>query len=133
MALQFEIDTRYRNFNTKNKLEPFSTNLNSVPDINLHNNNIDVALNFLENKKQSFVLLDKGLNDNEKSSIYIENGHLLGIGYISKEVTINEISDFKEYVTKYKSNNYIERLIFDYSKKHPNKIRYQKNEKLLSI
>lgn len=123
LALQFEIDTRFCNFNNEFKLASNFNNLNSLPEIEVHNKTITYALNFLENNRQSFVLLDKGRNDEEKSCIYIDKGHLYGIGYISNDLLINIVNCFKEYVSRYKSNNYIMRLILDYSKKYPNKVK----------
>jgi DNA polymerase-3 subunit epsilon len=49
------------------------------------------------------------------------------MGYISKGVAINDSDEVKSYVTPYKSNQYIDQLIFAYAEKYPHKVFFNKH------
>ena len=78
------------------------------------------------NNRPSFAIIDKGRSADERSCIWIENGHFYGMGYISRDVAINDSDEVKNYVTPYKSNQYIDQLIFAYAEKYPRKVFFNK-------
>jgi DNA polymerase-3 subunit epsilon len=51
-------------------------------------------------QKKSFVLIDKGGNQDEKTVMYIENGHYWGYGHIDSEMQVNNAEDFKTILHK---------------------------------
>ena len=46
--------------------------------------------------------------------------------YLNTKNPINDAEEVKSYVTPYKSNQYIEQLIFTYAEKHPGKVFFNK-------
>jgi DNA polymerase III subunit epsilon len=92
------------------------------PEINLHNAQIENAIDFLLSNRPSFAIVDKGRSAGERSCIWVENGHFYGMGYIASDVGFTEPSEMKDHLTPYRSNNYIMQLIYSYAEKYPGKI-----------
>lgn len=120
---QFTIDHRFCNFGIPELPQANKKDLEILPDVDSHNEQIENALNHLVSKRESFAIIDKGRTQDEKSIIYVENGHFYGMGYLSSDITINEINELKEHVTRYASNQYIMQLIYSYSEKYLYKVK----------
>ncbi|WP_281234990.1 exonuclease domain-containing protein [Flavobacterium gelatinilyticum] len=128
LAEQFEIDHRFCKYSRPEEGDFFYTpEIKELPDPLLHNEQIDNAIDYLLNNRPSFAIIDKGRSTDERSCIWIENGHFHGMGYIPRDVAIQDPDDVKSYVTPYKSNQYIEQLIFAYAEKHPGKVFFNKH------
>lgn len=126
---QFGIDQRFCNYGTTQDDAVFQKNdLSTLPDVIPHNIQIENALDFLVSNRPTFAIMDKGRNADERSCIWVENGHFYGMGYITSEVTVTEPSELKDYVTPYHSNQYIMQLIYAYAQKYPGKILKEKKE-----
>lgn len=129
MARQFELDYRFCNYgNTiedQPSIKPKTTNL---PDIDLHNEKVENAILFLQSNKQNFAIIDKGRTPDERSCIWIENGHFYGMGYMATDVGFINPAEIKDFVTPYSSNHYIMQLILNYAEKFPSKVFWQKTE-----
>lgn len=131
LAEQFAIDNRFCNYGTTNEGEMFQKEEKTdLPDVNLHNEQIEKALDNLVNKRPTFAIVDKGRSKDERSCIWVEKGHFYGMGYINSEEGFTETSDLKEFVTPYRSNNYIMQLIYSYAEKYPGKIVKPKSNEL---
>ena len=50
-----------------------------------------------------------------------------GMGYIDVDLAINNASEVKEYLTPYKTNQYIMQLIFSFAQKYPRTVHLQKD------
>ncbi len=123
LARQFEIDHRFCKYDTtttKGIIQEQNT-LN-LPDIENHNEKVENAIEFLKSNKQSFGIIDKGRTEDERSCIWVENGHFYGMGYFSTDETITDPLELKQSVTLYKSNQYIMQLILKYAEKNPRKL-----------
>lgn len=126
LAERFEIDHRFCKYTRQEEGEFFqNNNPQSLPDVIMHNAQVDNAIDYLLNNRPSFAIIDKGKSKEERSCIWIENGHFYGMGYLPSDVSIHEPSDVKNYVTPYKSNQYIEQLIFSYAEKNPRKVYFK--------
>jgi DNA polymerase-3 subunit epsilon len=124
LSEQFGIDSRFCNYGTVNDGEFFQNpNLTDLPEIEYHNMQIENALDSLLNNRPSFAIMDKGRSTEERSCIWVEKGHFYGMGYITSDVGFTEISEIKDYVTPYRSNNYIMQLIYKYAEKNPVKVK----------
>ncbi|RZJ26656.1 MAG: DNA polymerase III subunit epsilon [Flavobacterium sp.] len=122
LSQQFSIDHRFCKYGTLES-EVFSQNdTGEMPDCSHHNNSVDDALDFLLKNRPSFAILDKGRSQDEKSCIWVENGHFYGMGYVSSDIGFTEPAEVKEHVTPYRSNNYIMQLIYSFAEKHPGKV-----------
>ena len=132
LAEQFGIDNRFCKYGTDSqgeflpKLDP--TNL---PEVEQHNCQVENAIDFLLKNRPSFAIVDKGRSAEERSCIWVENGHFYGMGYIASDVGFTEPSEIREYVTQYSSNQYIMQLIYAYAEKYPGKVKKdQKGNKI---
>ncbi|GAA6772616.1 hypothetical protein AAGS39_33700 [Flavobacterium sp. CGRL2] len=127
LSEQFEIDQRFCKYSRPEDGELFQNNdIKSLPDALLHNQQVDNAIDFLLNNRPTFAIIDKGRTKDERSCIWIENGHFYGMGHIPTDVSITDPSEVKNYVTPYKSNQYIVHLIFAYAEKYPGKVFFKK-------
>jgi DNA polymerase-3 subunit epsilon len=66
------------------------------------------AIDFHCNNRPSFAIID---GNEERSFIWVENGHFYGMGYLDTEMGITDLSEIREYVTPYPSNQYITDLL----------------------
>ncbi len=127
LAEQFKIDYRFCKYCITGEGENLQNNdLTNLPDVLDHNEKMDNAIAFLIENRPSFGIVDKGRSADERSCIWVENGHFYGMGYIASDVGLAEPSGIKDYVTPYRSNQYIMQLIYSYVAKYPGKVMYQK-------
>jgi DNA polymerase-3 subunit epsilon len=74
--------------------------------------------------RPSYIVLDKGLNDEEISCIMVVNGSFFGMGYLPKDFdTITEAA-ITEYIKPYKENSYIRTLLNAHINKFPDQIKH---------
>lgn len=130
LAQQFKIDHRFCQYGMSVVGEFFQKNdLTHLPDALEHNAQIDAAIEFLLGNRPNFAIIDKGISMEERSCIWVENGHFYGMGYIPSDVGFMEPSEIKDCVTPYRSNQYIMHLIHAHAEKYPGKVkRFQSNE-----
>jgi DNA polymerase III subunit epsilon len=123
LAEQFGIDHRFCKYGKPVEGEGLhQPDLTNLPDVEEHNMQVDQAIEFISKSRPSFAIMDKGRSAEERSCIWVEKGHFYGMGYIASDVGFTEPSEVKEYVTPYKSNQYIMQLLTTYSKKYPGKV-----------
>jgi DNA polymerase-3 subunit epsilon len=123
LAEQFGIDYRFCNYGSFGE-EGFQQNdLAALPDVEAHNQQVTAALDFFLKTRPTFAIIDKGRSADERSCIWVENGHFYGMGYVASDDGIAELSELKEYVTPYRSNHYIMQLIHNYAEKYPGKVK----------
>ena len=132
LAKQFDIDQRFCKYGSLSD-GVFATpiDVTPLPEIDYHNHQIQAALDFHISNRPSFAIIDKGRNNEERSCIWVENGHFYGMGYLDTDVVINDLSEIREYVTPYPSNQYITDLLYSFAQKYPSKIRIQSKETVL--
>jgi DNA polymerase-3 subunit epsilon len=127
LAKQFELDYRFCKYCTVAEEESFQKNdLTNLPDTAVHNEQIENAVDFLLSNRPTFAIIEKGRSTEERSCIWVENGHFYGMGYIPSDIAVTEPSEIKNYVVPYRSNQYIMQLIYTYAEKHPGKIFFNK-------
>ena len=132
LAKQFDIDQRFCKYGSLSD-GVFTTpiDITPLPKIEYHNDQVQAALDFYTSNRPSFAIIDKGRNNEERSCIWVENGHFYGMGYLDTDVVINDLSEIREYVTPYPSNQYITDLLYSFAQKYPSKIRIQSKETVL--
>ena len=124
LALQFKIDHRFCQYGMSIVGEFFpKKDLTNLPDVTHHNEKIENAIEFLLSNRASFVIIDKGESIEENSCIWVENGHFYGMGYFPSDIGFTELSEIKNYLTPYRSNQYIMHLIYAYAEKFPAKVK----------
>jgi DNA polymerase-3 subunit epsilon len=129
LSKQFELDHRFCKYGCISSGETlFQTDTTDLPAIENHNNQIQAAIDFYLNRRPSFAIIDKGRNEEERSCIWVENGHFYGMGYVDSYLAFNDPSHVKDYITPYKTNQYIMQLISSYVQKYPGKVHLHQNE-----
>jgi len=130
LAVQFKLDHRFCKYCTTAEADSLLKNdVDNLPDVASHNDLVQSAIEFVLENRPSFAILDKGRSPNERSCIWVENGHFYGMGYIGIDVSLNDIAETKDYVTRYKSSSYLMQLIYSYASKHPGKVVMLKQAK----
>ncbi|MFD2601003.1 exonuclease domain-containing protein [Flavobacterium suzhouense] len=123
LSREFEIDHRFCKYCVEGEKEgSYKYDTVNLPDVNVHNEQIQNAINFILDNRPSFAIIDKGRSADERSCIWVEKGHFYGMGYISTDIGIEEPSEIKTYVTPYRSNDYIMQLINSFATRYPGKV-----------
>lgn len=124
LAVLFEIDHRFCIYGGSQKGE-ITADLFSpeLPDCKLHNSKIKNALEYYLNGRPSFAIIDKGRTADEQSCVWVEKGSFYGMGYLEKDISITELSEIKEYINRYPSNEYLMQVINAFVQKTPSKVR----------
>lgn len=74
-------------------------------------------------KRPSYIVVDKGLNEEELSCIMVVNGSFFGMGYLPKNFDNITQQAISEYIKPYKENSYIRTLLNAYLNKFPEQVR----------
>lgn len=128
LAAKFEIDYRFCKYGSmSDDAFPTQNDTADLPEIEQHNSQVQAAIDSYLNTRQSFAIIDKGRTKDERSCIWVEKGHFYGMGYIDLDLAINNASEVKEYLTPYKTNQYIMQLIFSFAQKYPRTVHLQKD------
>ena len=93
-----------------------------LPSLALHNELVHEAIEFVTEIKPSYYILDKGRTNNERSCIWVQEGHLYGMGYIPYEEPITDPEQLKNFLTRCKSSSYTMQLISAFTDKFPDKV-----------
>jgi DNA polymerase-3 subunit epsilon len=113
LAKQFEIDQRfckYGAFQMAKLHYKLTTKIYQIVTIIMIRS--QAAIDFYLNSRPSFAIIDKGRTNDERSYIWVENGRFYGMGYIDSEVIIGDLSQIKEHIMPYKTNQYIMQINF---------------------
>lgn len=122
LARQFAIDCRFIHYGGTTEEPIGNGDPAALPDVDIHNDAVNKALESLEASRPTYAIMDKGRSKDERSCIWVEKGHFYGMGYLPFDVIITEASEIKDYVTPYSSNGYIMQLIRAHAAKHPRKV-----------
>jgi DNA polymerase III subunit epsilon len=75
----------------------------------------------------SYAIVDKGLQEDDRSCVLVWEGEFYGMGYIPGDIQITDPAALKDYLTRYKENSFIRNLVFGYASRYPDKlIRFEK-------
>ncbi|ANE52858.1 exonuclease domain-containing protein [Flavisolibacter tropicus] len=74
--------------------------------------------------RPSYIVLDKGLNDEEVSCIMVVKGSFFGMGYLPKNFDTITEEAIAEYIKPYKENSYIRTLLNTYINNFPDQIKH---------
>jgi DNA polymerase-3 subunit epsilon len=123
LAHEFDLDARFCHYcTTENNPAIQACDFVNLPAVDIHNEKVEKAIQSLLSSRTSFAIIDKGRTSGERSCIWVENGHFYGMGYITSDIAITDPAEIKDYVTLYKSNQYIMGLIYKYAESNPRKI-----------
>ena len=86
-----------------------------------YNKRLMLALESLQSVLPSFVIRDRGRDTSEESIILIEKGRFYGMGYLDREMQIQDLEMLKERLTAYPENDYMRGLVYSFAEKWPDK------------
>jgi len=95
-----------------------------LPDMTAYNRKVTEAIESLTNQKRSFVILDKGRNNTEKSYAYIKDNKVHAIGFISNDLVINNFEDIIQQEHLVLNNFYMYNLAENFARIYPNKVMH---------
>jgi DNA polymerase-3 subunit epsilon len=75
-------------------------------------------------QRPSYVVLDKGLSENEISCIMVDQGSFFGMGYLPKNLETISRQTIQEYIKPHKENSYIRTLLLSHASNFPSQIRH---------
>lgn len=125
---RFKLDSRLCVFyrNPKNT-EAVNVTLNAAVRNEIqaeeHNSQVEEAIASLKSQVFSFVVMDKGRNEEEKSYIYYKENKVYALGYLPKDETVRDIEDFVKQEDRCHSNFYMCQLVRKYAVSHPQQIK----------
>lgn len=123
LIAKFEIDYRFCKYPATVQTEIAKMDNTNLPEKELHNTKIEKAIDDYLSSLPTFAIIDKGLTSSDRSYIWVEKGQFYGMGNIDLEVSISDLTEVKEYLTRYNSNDYLMQVINTFALKSPNKIR----------
>lgn len=89
-----------------------------------YNARVQKALGIVSYEHPSFVVVDKGRHEEEKSLVWVEDGRYVGYGFFDIHQGISELSHLREFVTEYDDNRDVQQILSGY-------LRNKKVEKLI--
>lgn len=121
----FDLDRRLCVFGLQH--HPYQLNIPQIHceplgSVENHNEKVLRAISSLNESEESYVIMDKGRNEDEKSCIWIENGQFHSMGYISTETDLQNPDDIRDSLSRYPSNHYMMQLIQTFTHKYPWKV-----------
>lgn len=125
LSAKFELDYRFCNYGRPAEGAVPVYDYKDAPPSWLHNSRVAEAIAHVGHTRPSFAIIDKGRAPGEQSCIWVENGHFYGMGYLPADTAITELSEVKDYLTRYKSNQYIMQLLLSFVKKYPSRTRFE--------
>ena len=74
-------------------------------------------------QRPSYVVLDKGLTEDQISCIMVVQGNFFGMGYLPKNFTDISQKAIAEYVKPYKENSFIRNLLNSFYNNYPGQVK----------
>lgn len=87
-----------------------------------YNKRVLLAIASITNKS-SYLVLDKGISENEISCIMVDGGSFFGMGYLPKNIEYISKQTIQEYIHPYKENSYIRTLLLSHVSNFPGQVR----------
>lgn len=79
-------------------------------------------------QRPTYLVLDKGLTEQEISCIMVVNGSFFGMGYLPRDAQNISMDAIKEFIKPYKENSFIRTLLSAHMAKFPDQIRLMNRE-----
>jgi DNA polymerase-3 subunit epsilon len=91
-------------------------------DPSLYNQNVEKAIEWLQQYLPSFALVDKGIKANEQSCILMKQGGFYGMGYVNDEQHLTSIDMLEQKLEPYQDTDYIRNLIYKHAATYPERV-----------
>ncbi|WP_437919526.1 exonuclease domain-containing protein [Sphingobacterium sp. LRF_L2] len=104
--------------------EDRTTAYTDIPSSDTCNDNLLMVFEHLENEKQSFLLIDNGRYEDEKSYIYFKENKLYAFGFTELQDNWQNAEDVVSYRDKCISNFYMQHIVLQYAERYPEKVSF---------
>ena len=89
-------------------------------DVEIYNEKVTAAINFLQQQKETFVIKEE--EKNTESYILVEHGKFYGMGSWQSDMSHKNLEDLKPRLTQYPENEIIKSMLSSFAEKNPNKV-----------
>jgi len=96
--------------------------LPDLPTQALYNVKVYLAIRSLDENKKSYVIVDRGRSEEEKSYVYVKDNNLYAMGFIDHYQDIQFIEDMISPKDLCSSNYYMIQLVRQFAENHPYKV-----------
>ena len=90
--------------------------------VETYNKRVQKAIESVQYKTESFVIHEKGRNNQEKAFVLVLNGMYKGFGYLNKTQEIATANCYMDEITSLKDNKDVKRILNWYLKHNPSKL-----------
>ena len=87
----------------------------------LYNEKVTDAVSWMQKNLPTFALVDKGLDDNDRSCILMKEGNFYGMGYINDKQELSNLDLLQKQLEPLQDNDYIRNLVFRHATAYPEK------------
>ncbi len=84
-----------------------------------YNAKAKMALESLVYPYESFLILDRGRTETERSIVLVENGKYRGYGYVEQHKFDKDVNNLKQFIIKDNESMEVQQIIKTHLKKHP--------------
>src|SRR5947209_2894762 len=79
-------------------------------------------------QKPSYIVMDKGLTEDQVSCIMVVQGSFFGMGYLPKNTVDLNRKNIESFIQPYKENSYIRTLLLAHVSNHPHQVKLLEGE-----
>jgi DNA polymerase-3 subunit epsilon len=97
----------------------------------LYNERVQSAIGALTSRP-SYLVLDKGMNEDESSCIVVVRGSFFGMGYLPGDLQLMTLDSIKDYLQPYKENSTIRTLLNSYIVHNPGQVFMLEDKEILA-
>lgn len=103
----------------------------NLPNSAQYNKNVNLALEYVAQRRNTFLIIDQGRTLNEKSYIYFKEDQLYAFGFVDIMNQAEYIEDFIHANDRCISNYYMTSLVLQYAERFPSKVTKNLKKKSL--
>ena len=87
----------------------------------VYNEKVNKAMEELDRRLPTFMVMDDGLKKEERLCLLIEKGCFWGMGYLPRKTKFHSAGELKVFLTPYADNDYIRNSIYSFAASNPEK------------
>lgn len=119
---EFELESKLCFFYSVQEDTKHKIDYSDLPDVDVYNSKIYKAIEFIKNKRKTFLIIDQGRHIDEKSYIYFKEDQLYAFGFMDTNNQFDQIEDLIPPSDRCTSNYYMTSLVMQYVERFPSKV-----------
>lgn len=96
--------------------------IDTLPSLPEYQQKVAKLFESIQEKKQSYLIIDQGRKEQESSYIYYKEDRLFAFGFFDSSLQWQNIEDIVSYRDKCLSNFYMQYIVQQYASRHPQKV-----------